>query len=573
MTARLATRLASVLVAACAVALIGLVGMTAGVAKAHASLVASDPAAGSVLPAAPTEITLTFNEPVSVGLGGIRVFDGRGTEIEVGQTRQTSATVVAATAPTLADGSYVVDWQVISADSHPAHGAFTFQVGEVSDLDAGVLDAVVNRDTTDRTAQIALGVARGVVVAAMALLIGAFVGVLLGAAPATARLGAAVRIAAVVGGAAGLLSVGLEAGYVSGDGVGAVADPDAWRAVLDTRLGVAWVARATVVLLSGVILAPLAAIPTTRLRGAGGQLAVAVSIASMSLASAFGGHGATGRWELVGIAATIAHVAGMGAWIGGLGALLIGFSAANADHIRRFSRVALAAALVVVGSGALQSARQIDGMDALTGTTYGKLAIAKALAVVAVLVVAALSRHATHGSIVGSRRRAVAPARAVGADALPPPIEGPAPIDRPVLRRAVGLEVAIAAVVIALTSALMGANPTATATSGAFSASLVQSDYLLTVTVDPARAGLNEVHLYLSSPLGTLDQAKEVTLRIGNAERDVAPIVVPLLQIGAGHYQALETPIPFAGLWQLEVVARFGEFDLVSFRTTLDVSA
>ena len=37
------------------------------------------------------------------------------------------------TVPTLADGSYVVDWKVVSADSHPsAPPAYTFQVGTTS---------------------------------------------------------------------------------------------------------------------------------------------------------------------------------------------------------------------------------------------------------------------------------------------------------------------------------------------------------------------------------------------------------------------------------------------------------
>ena len=38
---------------------------------------------------------------------------------------------IEASVPHLADGAYVLTWRVISADSHPVHGAYTFTVGQV----------------------------------------------------------------------------------------------------------------------------------------------------------------------------------------------------------------------------------------------------------------------------------------------------------------------------------------------------------------------------------------------------------------------------------------------------------
>ena len=54
-----------------------LVVATAGPAFAHASLVSTDPQAGAVLDTAPDAIQLSFTEPVTVSLGGVRVFDAR----------------------------------------------------------------------------------------------------------------------------------------------------------------------------------------------------------------------------------------------------------------------------------------------------------------------------------------------------------------------------------------------------------------------------------------------------------------------------------------------------------------
>ena len=81
-------------------------------AFAHASLVASDPANDAVLPRAPAQLTLTFNEPVEpvniriVGVGGVSL---------VGGIARDGARLVFHPPQTLQDGAYVVSWRVISA--------------------------------------------------------------------------------------------------------------------------------------------------------------------------------------------------------------------------------------------------------------------------------------------------------------------------------------------------------------------------------------------------------------------------------------------------------------------------
>ena len=55
-------------------------------AFAHAELESSDPAAGAVLTTSPDHITLTFSEPVEISLGAIRLFDGKGNTIDVGES-------------------------------------------------------------------------------------------------------------------------------------------------------------------------------------------------------------------------------------------------------------------------------------------------------------------------------------------------------------------------------------------------------------------------------------------------------------------------------------------------------
>ncbi|WBB91025.1 copper resistance protein CopC [Verrucosispora sp. WMMC514] len=121
---------------ACAAALAALLGLLAAVAPAapaaaHAVLVGTDPADGAVLTTAPAEVTLTFNEPVTVRAGGVRLLDAAGEELST-DTRSVDTTVVLTVPPDLAGGTYIVAFRVISADSHPVSGGFSFAVGAPS---------------------------------------------------------------------------------------------------------------------------------------------------------------------------------------------------------------------------------------------------------------------------------------------------------------------------------------------------------------------------------------------------------------------------------------------------------
>ncbi len=74
---------------ALAALLAGLVLAVLGPATAAFAHASSSPAArpaGAVLTTSPDHITLTFNEPVEISLGAIRLFDGKGNAIDVGES-------------------------------------------------------------------------------------------------------------------------------------------------------------------------------------------------------------------------------------------------------------------------------------------------------------------------------------------------------------------------------------------------------------------------------------------------------------------------------------------------------
>ena len=86
---------------------------------------------------APRSSRLTFSERVSVGLGGVRVLDADGDPVEDGAARGgRRGRGGRRSQPDLPDGTYVVSYRVISADGHPVRGASVFGVG-AGELDAG----------------------------------------------------------------------------------------------------------------------------------------------------------------------------------------------------------------------------------------------------------------------------------------------------------------------------------------------------------------------------------------------------------------------------------------------------
>src|SRR5882724_8431246 len=71
-----------------AVAALGLVvafvGISTGVASAHAQLLSTTPGEGGVLRTSPTSLSLTFSESVEISLGAIKVVDSNGHTVDSG---------------------------------------------------------------------------------------------------------------------------------------------------------------------------------------------------------------------------------------------------------------------------------------------------------------------------------------------------------------------------------------------------------------------------------------------------------------------------------------------------------
>jgi len=130
---RVTRRLLALPSALAATALLGAALVLAGAssASAHDALESSAPAAGEVVTADPTVVTLTYSDDL-LTLGGdtsafaIQVTDASGAFHENGCVVVDG--LVASTGVALGDpGTYTATWQVVSSDGHPTSGSYTFE--------------------------------------------------------------------------------------------------------------------------------------------------------------------------------------------------------------------------------------------------------------------------------------------------------------------------------------------------------------------------------------------------------------------------------------------------------------
>ena len=109
------------------------IALTAAAAPAapHAFLDHASPAVGSSLAAAPSAVTLWFTQDLEPAFSSVTVTDQTGRRVDLGnvQVPPGQPALLQVGLRPLPPGTYTVVWHVVSVDTHPTEGSFTFQVG------------------------------------------------------------------------------------------------------------------------------------------------------------------------------------------------------------------------------------------------------------------------------------------------------------------------------------------------------------------------------------------------------------------------------------------------------------
>lgn len=478
----------------------GSVGSFASPAAAHNSLSSSTPADGSALDVAPVELSMVFAKPVPLDTVSLEMIDAGGTRSDITAFAHgpSGDTEVVATLPALPPGEVTFRWKLVGADGHPITGRLSFTIAtppeptippsaavaasavpvDTAPSDVAPVDTAVSVPSTAAAetssipvpsaadpisgvgAQVAFsddfstpGLVRWVLRAMSYVALLVIIGVIATAMwvwpsawadDGLRRLVSRAHVAVGIAAFAQLLVVASD-----------VAGKAPWSAfsgldgALATDAGRAFALRIIVIAgLWAVLFVSQADDEMQRWNWAAGLAVVALAT------WAFAGHSKSMRWAWIGVPVDTAHHAAAGTWIGGLAIVgLIAIRRAPLDELAgivpRFGRVAAVSVAVLVGTGVVQTLRLVGSPLRIASVAHGRWLLLKLVVLAALLWVADINRKR-----VGRR---------FGGDT-------PAPTERTVemLRRAMGTELAMGALIMAITTSMV-VSPPATAADDASS--------------------------------------------------------------------------------------------------------
>lgn len=585
------------LVALLAVA--GLLG-SAPVAWAHAQLLGTSPASGATVKVEPQEVIFEFNQDVGGTLGAVRVYDAQGNEVDdlnVSHPDGNEHWMGVGLKPSLPDGTYTGTYRVISADTHIVYGGLVFNIGHAGAAPKFTVAGLIGKNKSGKVTEVAFGVVRGLNYLTLALMVGGLIFLFFvwipgltavagsesrwsAAAGAFAeRLGRLFAVAIVLGVLVSVLGVLLQGASAAGVSLWTSLKSTIIENTLESRFGNVWGLRALDwVLLGALLLAARAmardAIPRLRAGSPGaGRLALtaraprvilallAIGGAYLTITPALAGHASIESPVAVFFPSDALHVLAGSVWVGGIACLLLALPGATRQleagersrlllaSLARFSPIALGSVVVIAVTGVIQAYIDVRSLHGLFHTTYGALIIVKVVLLLCLIGFGWVNRE----RVIPALERLVGDGQSPGGIGV-------------LARRTMRGELALMLCVFGVTAALISYAPPIDAASGPFSINTSIGSAELEMSVEPAKVGLNTIHLYLiNAKTGSQFTAtKELTATAKLPSKGIGPLVLKPIVAGPGHYVLSSAVLSPSGTWEIEIVDRVSEFEQFS---------
>jgi copper transport protein len=548
-------------------------------ALAQNTLEESDPADGAVMTSSPSQIALTFAEPigdanqisVACGSGGDNdPFTALGDPV-VGPNGRTLTVAIEQPIPA---GRCQVSWQASEPSGEPGiDGNFSFSVQETpptlpgdtaapgsttppaaSEGAAGDEDVIDASDVSDGPTWLG----RVLSIFGVAVLFGALV-LIVAAWPEGPEYIIAVRflraiwLVALIG---TLFYVVALTAAVNDESFASGLNPSGWLDLLDAGwAGRAAVARLVLVVASGwVAMRPERVIdPTTQLPAIGIPALAAVTLGLSRTG---------GELAVIGVIAGIAHALSMAIWIGSVVLLarvvLAGPGEEDLVHaVRGFTRISGTVIVITVVSGLIQLYR-LDG-GSLFSESHGRVLLLKT-----VLVAAMVFITLTANQIVQTRLSRVSELSVPMADRL---------------RRAFGTEAVIGVGVLALSGWLLGLEPGKLPVDEgpdfAVTEEIIDEEagIELVVSLDPGRVGVNRLRVEVREPQTGLEGLRVMFIPPVGSGAGTVVQRIPLSGAGVADSGPPPggVPLDVAGAWTLQVSASTATGNLTGAGSSFDV--
>jgi copper transport protein len=592
------------LLLACAIAGAALLALAPD-ALAHAQLLGTSPQSGSTVPKQPVEVIFEFNQAVGGTLGAVRVYNAQGEEVDnldSGHPYGDQRWMGVGLKPNLPDGTYTGTYRVISADTHIVYGGLVFNIGHAGAAPKFTVAGLINRNKSGHVTEVAFGVVRGLDYVSLALGIGCLAFLLFAWLPGLAaaaggesgweaasrafarRLQLLLIVAVVLGAAVSVLGILLQGASAAGISLWASVKGTVLNDTLNSRFGEVWGVRGLVWLALGAALVAVRirrreAIPVLRpvALGAHGTAlgpypsraalgALGLGAIFLAMTPALSGHASVQSPTGVFFPVDVVHVLAASVWVGGVACLLLALPAATRRlegpersrllmaTLVRFSPLALGCVIAIAVTGTVQAYIDVRSVNGLLHTTYGALILVKIGLLLALIGLGWVNRE----RVIPALKRIVELGSSPGAAGV-------------VARRNLRGELALMLVVFGVTAALVSYTPPIDAANGPFSTTTSLGPAQLQMTVEPARVGLNTVHLYLidAKTGAQFTATKELTVTAKLPAKGIGPLPLQPNLAGPGHYVLNSAELTPGGTWQILLTDRLSEFE--EFSKTVSV--
>lgn len=504
-------------------------------ASAHATLVSTVPADGSVLVLQPASVQLRFNEEVTPAI--VSVIDAAGRTREDAVVRVAGDTLIVTLPDNLPRGTQVVSYRVTSEDGHPVGGSMVFSIGAVT----GSAENPAKAGSVDGLIWLAR--------------IGVYLGLLVGVGGAffigwIAPVGAASRLIAaalVVGLCSAVAALGLQGLDLLSLPLGSLLTTAPWKAAAATSLFQSLLI-AVVTMVTGVMALRSDATTTARILSA-------FALAGVGLSLAASGHTATAAPQWLTRPLVFLHAVGAAFWAGALAPLAVtAWRPAQPllPVLTRFSRAAMFVVAGLVLSGLALATIQLERFGALIDSQYGIILSIKLALVAVLLALAALNRWR------------LTPALAF------------APGNSQSLLRSVVTEFVIMIAILAVVAGWRFTPPPrvlAAAASKTLAVHMHTETAMFQVLISPGKVGIDHFVLQLMNGEGSPLQAKEATLTLSLPARGIEPFERKAVLGADGYWSVRDVPIPVAGRWHVRIDALVTDFERLTLAGEFDVPA
>jgi copper transport protein len=517
---------------------------------AHAVLLGSTPQADQVLDAAPAEVVLNFNE--NVGPIFIRLLDLNGAAVgDAGEWRVDGNDVYLPLGDTLPNGTYILTYRVISADTHPVGSTFVFAVGEpITDA-----SAVANEESGSTPWTWVVALNRLLLYGSVLLAAGsALVILLMTLSQASLAITAAQgRVAAMVALATYVLAIGLGGAEMVLGGAGALFSSAAWSQAMGSTL-----VPSAVIGIPGTLILLYA----LRNRAARPQVPLLLAGAALSLGGFLvTGHAATAppAWLMAVVVGV--HLVCAAFWFAALRPLGIATRSADlADAgalMVQFSNRAVWTVAALFVSGAIITFIQVESPANMVNSDYGLRLLLKIILFLVVLSIAAINKiKLTPRLGAGDRSSAASMRRAI------------------TVEYGVMVAILVAAVSLTLPSpprAMMAQANAAGGSSGMLKVSGESRGYVVNMEISPGKPGENMVMFSFTDAAGNPVEMQRVDTSWSLPAAGLEGIDRGTEKMGPQMFHLMTSDLILPGEWQVRVGAYVDDFDKVNITATVKI--